>query len=177
MIEDWKNEIVTMVYVKQELMKLDVKGIWPHHFPEIAAIEEQIIEVEEGLGHSLDKSYQNFLKSANGWKGFYQTVDLFGTSELLGSSAMDYAYTILAAIEDDIIESTGFSREELLPIATTRYDKDLFVISRPGSHSPGIVIWFAGEEIDRFPNFEKYFLAMVDYNRLMVERMQKKQKG
>ncbi|MFL2443764.1 SMI1/KNR4 family protein, partial [Bacillus thuringiensis serovar israelensis] len=30
---------------------------------------------------------------------------------------------------------------------------------------PGEIIWFAGEEIDRFENFDEYFLAMIDYNR------------
>jgi hypothetical protein len=28
---------------------------------------------------------------------------------------------------------------------------------------------FAGEEIDRFPNFKEYFLAMTDYNRLEID--------
>jgi hypothetical protein len=45
----------------------------------------------------------------------------------------------------------------------------LFVISRPQSHNPGVVIWFAGDEIDRFPNFEEFFLAMAGFNRAELE--------
>ncbi|MBL2434413.1 SMI1/KNR4 family protein, partial [Klebsiella pneumoniae] len=45
------------------------------------------------------------------------------------------------------------------------FDKDLFVLCLPNSSRSGEIIWFAGEEIDRFKNFDEYFLAMVDYNR------------
>ena len=173
MSQDWKDRIVVMVYVKQELMKLDVEGLWPHHFPELAASEEELRRVEASLGYSLDKDYRGFLEMANGWKGFCQTVDLFGTHELLNSSIMQYAKTLLDAVEDDVINATGFSRSELLPIATTKYDKDLFVLSLPSSHAPGTVIWLAGEEVDRYPNFVEYYLAMIDYNRLLVEDMSK----
>jgi hypothetical protein len=36
---------------------------------------------------------------------------------------------------------------------------------------PGVVIWFAGEEIDRFFDFDEFFLAMVEYNRRELEDM------
>ena len=39
---------------------------------------------------------------------------------------------------------------------------DLFVLCLPNSRRPGEIIWFAGEKIDRFENFEEYFLAIVD---------------
>jgi hypothetical protein len=35
---------------------------------------------------------------------------------------------------------------------------------------PGVVIWFAGYEIERFANFDEYFLAMMDYNRRELRR-------
>lgn len=78
---------------------------------------------------------------------------------------MNYANTILDAIEDSVLESSGFLRDQLLPIAATSTDKDLFVITKPASPNPGIVIWFAGDEIDRFESFTEFFLAMIDYNR------------
>jgi len=43
---------------------------------------------------------------------------------------------------------------------------------RPLSHAPGTVIWLAGEEIDRYPTFTEYFLAMIEYNRLLVKDLQ-----
>jgi hypothetical protein len=175
MIEEWKNNIATMVYVKQRLMKLDTGGMWSHHFPEVAATEGQIKSVEEKLGYTLDTSYRTFLMHANGWKAFYQTVDLFGTNELIDSAIMKYAKGLLDTIEDDVIKASGFLREQLLPIATTRFDKDLFVITSPESHVPGIVIWFAGEEIDRFSSFNEYYLTMIDYNRAEIEDLIKEQ--
>ncbi len=48
----------------------------------------------------------------------------------------------------------------------------LDAMTRPTSRSPGIVIWLAGEEIDRYPNFTEYFLAMIENNRLLVKDMQ-----
>ncbi|MEL4105378.1 SMI1/KNR4 family protein [Oscillospiraceae bacterium WX1] len=173
MNEEWRDRIVAMVYVKQELMKLDVDGIWPHHLPELAASEETLRKTEAHLGFRIDQDYREFLKMADGWKGYLQTVDLFGTEELSGSPTMQYAQSLLDFVEDGVIQSTGFSREELLPIAATKYDKDLFVMTRPTSHAPGTVIWFAGEEIDRYPNFTEYFLAMIEYNRQLVNDMQK----
>ena len=165
----WKDKIAVMILVKQELQRLDSSGIWSHYLPEIAATEEQLMAAEVHLGHSIDKEYKDFLMCANGWKSFFQTVDLFGSEDLAGSSLMDYALEILAILdEQDVIESSGFSRSELLPIATTGEDKDLFVMSRATSHQPGIVIWFAGEEIERFSHFEEFFLAMIDYNRYLI---------
>ena len=170
----WIDKIVVMMYVKQEIQRLDRLGFWPHHLPEIAATEDQLKAAEEHLGHSLDIDYRSFLGCANGWKGFLRTVDLFGTSDLIGSSLMDYAASMLEIIdEENVIAASGFSKAELLPIAVTREDKDLFVMSRATSHQPGVVIWFAGEEIDRFPTFEEYFLAMADYNRLVLEDLKK----
>ncbi|MEC2075840.1 SMI1/KNR4 family protein [Metabacillus fastidiosus] len=164
-MSNWKDNITTMVLVKQELMKQDLEHIWPHNFPEVGANEEQILVVEKELGYNFDPMFRDFLKYANGWKGFYQTVNLFGTEQLKKSTVMDYAKTLLNAIDEDVLKESGFSTDELLPIAATESDKDLFVLCLPNSSTPGAIIWFAGEEIDRFKNFNEYFLAMIDYNR------------
>ena len=162
---NWKDNIATMVLVKQELMKRDVNHIWPHHFPNTGTSEEHIYVVERELEYKIDPMYRDFLKYANGWKGFYQTVDLFGTEQLKKSTIMDYAETLLNVIEEDVIKVSGFLRNQLLPIAVSEFDKDLFVLCLSNSPMPGKIIWFAGEEIDRFENFYEFFLAMIDYNR------------
>ncbi|HEK9100066.1 SMI1/KNR4 family protein [Bacillus pfraonensis] len=155
---NWKVHISAMVAVKQ-----DVEQIWPHHFPEVGANEAEICLVEKKIGYKLNQKYRNFLKYANGWKGFYQTVDLFGTEQL--KTTMHYAEKLLNAIEEDILKESGVFRNQLLPIAVTEFDRDLFTLCLPNSSTPGAVVWFAGEEIDRFENFEEYFLKMIDYNR------------
>lgn len=146
-------------------MKQDVEKIWPHHFPEVGANEKSIRTIEQELGYKLDLMYREFLQYANGWAGFYQTVDLFGTEQLKESSIMDYAQVLLEAIDDVVLEESVVLRQELLPIAVSEFDRDLFVLCLSNSSRPGEIIWFAGEEIDRFENFDEYFLAMIDYNR------------
>ena len=172
MNEEWRDRIVAMVYVKQELMKLDVNGTWPHHLPEVAASDETLRKTEAHLGFRINQDYREFLKMANGWKGFLQTIDLFGTQEFSGSPILQYAQSLLDSVEDEVVKSTGFTRKELFPIAATQVDKDLFVMTLPTSHEPGTVIWLAGEEVDRYPNFTEYFLAMIEYNRQLVKDIQ-----
>jgi hypothetical protein len=167
MIEDWKKEIAAIVYIKQVLHDEDKFNLWPWHLPEIAATGEQLEEIEKHLGHDLDLRYRLFLQHANGWQGFYQDVDLFGTNDLLGGEKMARALMFLDTI-DDVLRESNLSKDGLLPIAVSNTDIDFFVITRPNSIFPGMVIWFAGGEIERFSRFDEYFLAMADYNRQMI---------
>ena len=176
MITDYSIAIGHAWLVRQEMMELDKLKIWPYHLPEVAATDEQIFKAEKHLAHPIDPRYKAFLKRANGWPAFYQAVDLFGTDDLIGGPRNENAEFILSFLDDGILNKSQIKREELLPIAATRLDRDLFVITRPISKSPGNVIWFAGEEIDRFPNFDEFFLAMVEYNRIAVKRFMEQEK-
>ncbi|WCF08115.1 hypothetical protein NDS46_28305 [Paenibacillus thiaminolyticus] len=60
-----------------------------------------------------------------------------------------------------MLESSGFTTDQLLPLAETSIDKDLLVLAKPKSPSPISVIWFAVEEIDRFDSFVEFFLDMI----------------
>lgn len=169
----WKDRIAVMFLVQEEMQRLDRVGIRQYYYPELAATKEQINNVEKYLGYCIDKDYKDFLMCANGWKYFTQSVNLFGTDDLMGSDLMNYALEMLEVMDNAYsLEYTGFSKEELLPIAATYEDKDLHVITSTASHHPGVVIWFAGQEIERYPNFEEYFLAMADYNRLEIGQFQ-----
>ena len=172
-IKAWKDNIAVAFLVQEEIQRLDKLGIWQYYYPDLAATKEQLAAVEAHLGHGLDKDYRDFLLCANGWKGFTQTVNLFGTGDLMGSSLMDYALEMLDVMDDayPFSESAGFSKAELLPIAATFEDRELHVMTRATSRQPGVVIWFSGQEIERYPDFKEYFLAMTDYNRLEIERL------
>jgi len=170
---DWKKEISVLVYVKQTLADLDVNHLWQHHLPEVAALDDEIRKVEEYIGFQLDKLYAEFLRHANGWRSFYQSVDLFGTSDLLGSEKMQYAKSMLDSIEDNAVNASGLKKEDLLPIGSTLTDLDIFFITKPSSENLGEIIWIAGQEIDRFPNFDAFYLAMVDYNRAEIKDLKK----
>ena len=167
----WKEKIAIMFLVQEEVQRQDKNRIYQYYYPELAAREEQLSIVEAYLGHPIDKYYRDFLLCANGWRRFRQHIDLFGTEDLLGSDLMKYALELIETKDAaySIMRETGFSKEELLPIAASLENRILHVITRPMSQQPGVVIWFDGQEIERYPNFEEYFLAMTDYSRYEIE--------
>jgi len=167
----WKQRIVDLVAVKQQLADLDARGLWQYCLPHVAATEASLVEVGRQIGEPLDASYREFLMHADGWPAFYQTVDLFGSDDLLGGPKFEHATEMMSYVESEVLAAGGLQRDELLPIAASPVDLDLFVMTRRSAVEPGVVIWLAGSEVDRFPTFEEYYLAMVDYNRLEVRRL------
>jgi hypothetical protein len=168
---DWKQRIAVMALVKQKLAEVDTEGLWEYRLPRVAASQERLAQVEAHLGEALDPSYRDFLRHADGWPAFYQTVDLFGSDDLLGGDRLRHAEEMLGYLEDEQLAADR-AGQDLLPIAASPVDLDLFVMTRRSSSRPGMVIWLAGSEIDRFPSFDAYFLAMVDYNRAEVANLQ-----
>lgn len=49
---------------------------------------------------------------------------------------------------DEAVEAIGFSKDDLLPIAATKNNMDMFLLAKPFSKNPGLVIWFAAYEIE-----------------------------
>jgi len=171
MITDWKQEIAIAWLVKQALMEADKKKIWPYHLPEVAATEDQLRAAEQFLGFTIDPRYREFLMHANGWQAFWHTADLFGTSDLIAGPKRENAEFVLSMLDDAVLSRSSLNRKDLLPISATEFDRDIFVILAPSSPAAGTVVWFAGEEVERFPNFDEYFLAMVNYNRIALQRL------
>jgi hypothetical protein len=162
---DWRLHIVRLVQIKQELFEADDEKLWTFHLPSIAASERQITEAEQALGFCLELEYRSFLKCANGWRAFYQTVDLFGTEDLCGGERMVAANAALDQLSPRMLEQSGVSRGELIPIAATTMDLDIFAMRLVSGVLCSPVIWFAGSEIDRFSSFEEFFASMTEYNR------------
>jgi SMI1/KNR4 family protein SUKH-1 len=171
--KEWKQRIAELVVIQSRLAEVDREGIWEHRLPRVAATEAQLREVERHLGAPLDPGYRGFLECAGGWPAFFQSVDLFGPEELLGNETFKHATKKLGYIEDEALKQSGVRREELLPIAASSVDLDLHVMTRKPSSRPGSIIWFAGGEVDRFPSFDEYFLAMMDYNRHEIDALRK----
>lgn len=177
MITDWKQEIAIGWLVKQGMMEVDTKKIFPYYLPELAATDEQIIEAEKHLGYALDSRYREFLKCSNGWHGFWHSADLFGTGDLIAGPRHDNAEFILSFLDDDFLRSRELQRQHLLPISATSLDRDVLVITCPASPLPGQVVWFAGQEIERFNSFDDYFLAMIEYGRQDIKWLKERQKS
>lgn len=167
----WKERTVELVLVKQQLVELDTQGLWQHHLPTVAASEAKLKAVEAHLGEPLDPAYRAFLLHADGWSAFYQSVDLFGSEDLMGSERFHHAVEMLSFVEDSVLATSNLQRGDLLPNAASAVDLDVFTMTTQRSTQPGSVIWLAGSEIDRFPSFDEYFSAMVDYNRLEVQNL------
>jgi hypothetical protein len=158
--------MVELARVQQQLHELGVAGLWESNLPAVAATEERLAAVEA----ALDPAYRGFLARADGWDGFLQDTDLFGSEDLLGSGRFASAVERLGDLEDLVLDQAGVARDQLLPIAACADDLDVFVMTRRSAAQPGTVIWFAEYEIDRFSGFGEYFASIVEYNRLEVDR-------
>jgi hypothetical protein len=161
---DWKREIAIAHLVKQKVAEVDTAGLWLHPFPGVAASETDVISLEALLGVSLDSKLREFLLHANGWRSLLHSIDVFSVEDFRDGERKHRADELLESLEDtqDLCE---FRPDELMPFAVSTEDIDVFVISRKESHAPGRVLWFAGGLVESYPDFDEWFLAMVDYNR------------
>lgn len=163
----YKQLIEKLLTIKDEMKKIDTEAIWEYYSPELPCNDADIDVVEHTLNIKLDDEYTSFLLCANGWKCFYQAVDLFGTNELL-SEKMEAAKFILD-LELEYNDILFNIKDRLLPIAHSREDKDLFVIVIGEGTNAGKVIWFAGGVIDEFESFYDFFDSMIEYERSTFE--------
>lgn len=171
--EQLMAKIVEMVRVKQAVAEVDVHKLWPQALPRVAATEAELRGVEERLGEALDPQYRMFLSLAAGWPAFFHACDLFGPDELSGRGAGARGLELLSYLDPVALDDAKIARDDVRAIAVDRQDMDLFVIGRPSSSIPGVVIWFAAYEIERFATFDAFFLAMIEYNRLEVQALAK----
>jgi hypothetical protein len=165
MTRDWRADIVSMVRIKQAISEADAEGIWEFHLPRVAADAAALSSVEALLGVQLDPGYRSFLSYADGWPSFFQSVDLFGVADLAHGPRMDIAQELLTNLEPIALRASGLGGAQLIPIAATTVDLDLFVMPVTDGRQQPSVVWFAGYEIDRFETFHDFFLAMIEYNR------------
>lgn len=167
---DWKREIGIAYLVKKRTEEIDLDRLWDYAVPELAASFEEIKRAEEMAKIVFSDHQRDFLLSANGWRCFYQAVDLFGTKDYCGGDRFVRASSLLNSLEE--IESIcGLSKEKAIPVAVSMNDIDLFLTSRNPDLDGDSVYWFAGQLIERFDNFSEFFLSMVDYNRLTFEKL------
>jgi hypothetical protein len=171
LIGDWRPEIVKAVLVRQQAQSLD--KLYEYPLPEVAATESELAEVEQAIG-PLDARYRSFLGFANGWKGFLQEIDLFGTAELLGGPLKEIATVGQRELAGSDVPSGqfGFRIEDALAVGASDTQTDLWFISAPSDEGAGKVLWFWGDGYEVFNSFDEFFLSMIDYNRLELERLQ-----
>jgi hypothetical protein len=167
---NWSELIERMTAVKAELVRADRGKIYPPNIPFEAATEEQLVAAERVLGERLAEPYREFLGLIGGWSGFLQANHLFGPSDFMGSRPFVDANQRLGWLsEEGVLQELGFRTDDLLPIAMSINDRDLFVMTRQSTAIPGTVIWFSGYEIERYADFAAYFEAMISYNQVTLD--------
>lgn len=171
-IQDWQAAIAEMYLEKQKLSNVDPKGIFPFFLPNEAATEESVAYTENELSVPFDQEHRTFLQFANGWQCFYQNVTLFGTTDFIEGSLHDAAFEALEYMPE-LLESLEFKVEELLPIAASMEQADVFVMAIKNGHIDPKVYWLAeGELIDSYETFGEYFMSMIDYTKRRTEKLQ-----
>jgi hypothetical protein len=164
MTHDWRPEIVRMVQIKQGIAEADAERQSEYQLPRVAASADALEDVERTLGHQLEPEYREFLGYANGWPAFLLEMDLFGVEDLAGGPRMESARRLVEYLEPVALEDAGLLGAQLVPIAATLSDLDLFVMQVVDGRQVPPVVWFAGAEVDRFETFRDYVLAMIEYN-------------
>jgi len=167
---DWKRELVIAHLVKSKVHEVDIDGLWENTLPEVGATDEQLASLEQMLGYRLDPQHRQFLLHANGWRSFMQHVDVFGIDDFKAGPRASRAIALIESLQP-LDSLCGYSDRDLIPIAVSSDDIDVFAMARPHTSTPGKVFWFAGGLIDTFPCFDEWFLSMVDYNRKEYQRL------
>ena len=167
MIDDWPSEIVVAVIVRQHVAAID--DLYEYPLPEVAATEEQLATAERTTG-PLDPGYRRFLTYADGWRKFLQDIDLFGVDQLQGAPPMQSVENGIAAV-GDLTDVMGFELADLQPIGGSEEQTDMWLLGRPGTPRAGRVLWFWGSDGEDYESFDEFFLAMIDYNRLRLQRL------
>jgi hypothetical protein len=177
-MNNWKEQIVIGVLIQQRIEELDQGHLWTRYLPEAAATETELASAERTIGTELDGRYRAFLLHANGWRSFYQTVDLFGTPQLVGASPGATAAAQLRAIERDAFAAAaGADVSDWLAIGGSAVQRDMFLLGATGSPKAGSVLWHSGTVIEAFDDFDDFYRAMLDYNRREVTYLEQEMRS
>lgn len=168
---DWHTEIAQLAQIKRAIYRADTAGLWNFHLPKPGASESELAAAEAHLGFRLDPDYRSFLSTANGWDAFHQTVDLFGTEDLMGSQRFRAANDMLEVTAPIVSEHGNLERDEVTAIAATTEDVDTFVMAHRGGQQGPVVVWLAGREIERYDSFKTYVQTMIRYNMKELEEL------
>jgi len=166
---DWKAEIVRIAYWKQIAHDHDTGNALPWHFPAVGASRDRIEQAQSACGVRFSSEFQDFLATADGWRGFYVLVDLFGTQDFISGRA---AKVLERPELADFLAELELGPGKAIPIGASELEADVFIHVAPNSPiMPGGVIWFVNEEIDSYATFEEFFGSMVNYNAQIARDM------
>lgn len=158
----WPQLITLLVQAKSTLNAVDL-GLWPYYYPELAATQQEVERAESALGMAVPSFYRDFLLYANGWRGFFQTLDLLSTSQLIEGKHKHAFNQVVRSLDGEQWAAMGLNPIELIPLGVSLEDKDMLIGDVSANDNEPPVIWFAGEIVDRWPNFIECFKSMISY--------------
>jgi hypothetical protein len=173
---DWFTEVDEMSQAKRLVQDVDSEGLWRYELARPPADPGSLRAVTERSGHPLDSEYESFLRHADGWPAVFQNVDLFGTPELLGAE-FDAALELVSYLEPEVLEEAAVDPAALYPVAMSAKSIDVYVMPRVSGESSAPVIWFAGDEVERYESFGAFFRAVRTRNLKQAERLRRRRSG
>jgi hypothetical protein len=168
---NWPVLISKIAMIKSKTYEKDGGKIWPYHLPNVKASEKQMEDFIRRIKISLPSDYLEFLRHANGWKGFFQYNDLLGTEDHQKIQYQKTMDNIFFSLEEANIP--GIEKKSLFPIAVNSVDRDIFFIVAEPTKRFGKVIWYAGQVIETFSDFSAFMNAMIAYNERELKRIDK----
>jgi hypothetical protein len=162
------KDYIAYLYIVREKMRFEDKNnLWDYYCPRVKSTNEEITRWENQNGMVLPESYKAFLLAANGWPKVFQDKDLFGLEQLSFSKENKYIQYLSYCVDN--LYDVG-NKECLLPIGGTEYSYDLYLIilDKKSDHY-GQVLWVAGEEVERYNDFNSFFESLIAYNKYNYE--------
>lgn len=158
-----KDYIAYLYIVREKIRNEDKNNLWEYYCPRVKTTNEEITRWENINGLIIPESYRSFLLAANGWPKIFQDKDLFSLDQLSFSKENRYIQCLGCCIDN--IHDVG-NKEYLLPIGGTEYSYDLYLIVLDKTSSfYGQVLWVAGEEVERYNDFNSFFESLIAYNK------------
>ena len=160
---DWKLAIVKNFQWRQAAEDYDKARICPMGAAKVAASNEAIMSAEHAVNFQFSDDYRDFLRHADGWPSFCQSLNLFGTTDFRSGESRRLLNNNRDATA--FMNQLGYSSEDYVAVGGERSGPDLFLLISPHStRLPGGVIWFDKEELERFDSFCEFFSSMIKLN-------------
>ena len=164
----WEVEVLDLLAIQQDVERVS-HGQDPAGKFGAGATEAELVKCESALGMRLEERHRRFLTFANGWEGFSGGIDLFASSDFLGSERFRETQQFIHQIDDVILGSHARQRKLLVPIARSWVSTNMLVMKRGGGSFMPEVLWFENEPMDEFATFDDMFVTFKEYARGSLE--------
>ena len=160
---NYRDAIGYLYSIRERIRAIDTKGLFEYYCPRVRTTADEIRTWENKNQLKLPDMYKSFLMTANGWKCVSQDKDLLSLEELTLSKNNKHIEARDFCVNN--LKNTG-NIDLLLPIAASDYTYDLYLLVLDEKcEYYGQVIWVAGEEVERYNNFDLFFLSLIEYNK------------